>query len=72
MNATRDQFAMAALTGLLCTPKRELHDGLAEIAETAYRMADEMIKARRAGLEKERRRLEHEAEREHARRYLAA
>ena len=46
----RDQFAMAALTGLLANPEHE-GEGLGArfFAECAYEVAEEMMKAREGG-----------------------
>ena len=41
----RDQFAMAALTGILANPPVDMR-GLHDYATDAYRFADEMLKAR--------------------------
>ena len=41
----RDQFAMAALTGLLSDPERDAEPS--EYAECAYEYADAMLKARK-------------------------
>jgi len=41
----RDQFAMAALTGLLANP---VGIGWSQCAEDCYQMADKMLKAREA------------------------
>lgn len=46
MVTLRDQFAMAALTGLLSDPTSSGHDGC---AKAAYLYADAMMKARKAG-----------------------
>ena len=45
--ALRDQFAMAALTGLLASPHEIMRPEVA--AHCAYRHADEMMKAREGG-----------------------
>lgn len=43
----RDEFAMAALTGLLAARFMTFNDGLAH-AKTAYALADAMLKQREA------------------------
>lgn len=42
----RDQFAIAALSGLIATPKTDEHN-LDDIVFAAYRYADVMLKARK-------------------------
>ena len=42
----RDEFAMAALNGMLSTLSFNLHSEVKLYAKTSYKLADEMLKAR--------------------------
>ena len=44
--ALRDYFAAHALAGMLADPNRPKNDTREDVAESAYAMADAMLKAR--------------------------